>query len=146
MEGCWSYPWQLTTTAQAGTSCLVCWYFSTQGREPSRNCHQAVTVLHQQPSWSPQALQKPVSRVWVSLWIPANFSMSYGQACTYSIFGNSFLLSCLGIQPPAPVMTFMICGAVGAFLANNSQEGTPSLALVFLFNKLMAHGSAFSPM
>jgi hypothetical protein len=39
----------------------------------------------------------------------------------------------------------MICGALGAFLANNTQEGTPALALVFIFNKFMAPGVPFHP-
>ena len=63
------------------------------------------------------------------------------RARTRSNVSHKVASSGSGIQPAAVAVAFMVCGASGASLADNTVENSSPLALVFLSNNLIASES-----
>ena len=63
------------------------------------------------------------------------------RACIGSNISHKVASSGSGIQPAAVAVAFMVCGASGASLADNTVENSSPLALVFFSNNLIASES-----
>lgn len=89
---------------------------------------------------SPSGTRKASSRTGVYGSVPAKCRHVQQLHHAHTVSSASVLQSSSGKQPTAVETAFMVCGALRASL-DNSQGGSPSLALGFSFNNLMASGS-----